>query len=163
MRVSNTSKILATVLLLGLWFGCGGPPASPGDGASGSSTEVPEITDDLINERINDAWIRDVPSEDGTAPPISWNFDYDEPKEVKVVEKQMNGDQATIVLDIKTSSAPRARANRQLAGQIRTKWRLKTGWVMRRWEIVDSDNISMKYKDLPMPSPPAGAPDSNRR
>jgi hypothetical protein len=131
---------------------CGGPP-STSDGSSAASGDMPEITNELIYERINDAWVRDVPEENGIAPPISWNFDHDEPKEITVVEIKQNGTRATIILDIKTSSSPRARANRQLAGQIRTDWELQTGWVLRRWEIVDTENISMKYKDLPKPPP----------
>lgn len=154
--LSGTSVLLpflvASVLLLSL-VGCGGPSSSPGDPGASGSANVPEITDELIYERINDAWIRDVPEENGTAEPISWNFDHDEPKEITIVEKQLNGTRATIVLDIKTGSAPRARANRQLTGQIRTEWELRTGWVLRRWEIVNSENISMKYRDLPKPSP----------
>jgi hypothetical protein len=124
---------------------------------------MPEITQELIDERINDAWVRDVPEETGIAPPISWNFDRDEPKTVTVVNKQVNGTSATIVLDITTESSPRARAKRRLAGQIRTEWALRTGWVLRKWEIVDTENVSMKYKDLPsatpgnsnVPAPPA--------
>ncbi|MFN2500486.1 MAG: hypothetical protein ABR530_00555, partial [Pyrinomonadaceae bacterium] len=85
--------------------------------------------------------------------PISWGFDEDEPKEITVVEQQINGNQATIILDIKTRSNPRARVLRELVGQIRTEWRLETGWVLRRWEIVNTENISMKYKDLPKPVP----------
>jgi hypothetical protein len=129
-------------------YGCGGPPPRT-DSGSGDSTAIPEITDELIYERINDTWVREVPEESGIAEPISWNFDHDEPKEITVVDKQVTGTKAVIVLDIKTGSAPRARANRSLSGQIRTEWELRTGWVLRRWEIVESENISMKYKDLP--------------
>ena len=142
------ATFLFLVMILGT-FGCGGPSSSTDTGSGDSSTSIPEITDELIYERINDAWIREVPEESGTAEAISWNFDHDEPKEITVVEKQLDGTKATIVLDIKTGSAPRARANRILAGQIRTEWELRTGWVLRRWEIVDTENISMKYKDLP--------------
>lgn len=144
-----------TLLLLVLFgsFGCGSSNSSVED-QSAASTAVPEITDELIYERINDAWVREVPPEDGTSEPISWNFDHDEPKEITVVEKKVEGARATMVLDIKTGSAPRARANRQLAGQIRTEWELRTGWVLRRWEIVDTENISMKYRDIPKPPTP---------
>ncbi len=150
----QVSRIFIAAALLTLSLACGGPPQqSSGDGAAASSSaEIPEITDELIYERINDAWIREVPEESGTAEPISWNFDHDEPKEITVVDKQVKGTRATIVLDIKTGSAPRARANRVLAGQIRTEWELRTGWVLRRWEIADAENISMKYKDLPKPT-----------
>jgi hypothetical protein len=158
-------SLLGCVFLFSL--ACGGPAPS-GEGQAGSSTEVPELTNDVINERINDAWLREVPEETGTAKPISWNFDEDEPKEIVVVDKQMKGTHATIVLDIKTRSSPRARANRQLSGQIKTEWELSTSWVLRRWKIVGTENISMKYKDLPAsnssnsnvvsppPSPPPG-------
>jgi hypothetical protein len=144
---------LSLLLAAALVLACGGPPPSSERAASG---EIPEITDELIYERINDAWVRDVPPEDlaspgNTAPrePIFWNFDHDEPKEITVVDKQQNGTHATIVLDIKTSTSPRAKVNRQLAGQIKTEWELRTGWVLRRWEIAHTENISMKYKDLP--------------
>ena len=148
-RSMGSFPVLPVLGLILLLFGCGGP--TPREGNSGTSGELPELTDEIINERINDAWVREVPEETGIAPPITWSFDRDEPKEIKVVEKQMNGTRATVVLDIITSSAPRARANRRLAGQIRTEWELKTGWALRRWEIVRSENISMKYKDLPKP------------
>jgi hypothetical protein len=148
----RTTLFLSSIFGIALLLACGGPPSSsPGDGGapSSGSSVLPEITDELFHERINDAWVREVPEENGIAEPISWNFDENEPKEITVVEKQVDGSHATIVLDIKTGSAPRARANRSLAGQIRTEWELRTGWVLRRWEIVDTENISMKYRDLP--------------
>ena len=146
--------LLGSVFLLVCLFGCGGSQLPMGEKReSASSAELPEITDELIDDRINEAWLRNVPEENGTAAPISWNFDRDEPKKIVVVDKQMNGPSATIVLQIETESSPRARARRQLAGQIRTEWRLKTGWALRRWEIVESENISMKYKDVLAPLP----------
>ena len=105
----------------------------------------------MIRERLNDTRVREVPEDNGTAEPISWNFDEEEPKEITVDEKQMEGESATIVLDIKTRSASNARNQRYLTGQIRTKWELKTGWVLRKWEIVTTENISMKYRNLPKP------------
>lgn len=183
---------LFIVLLLACSIGCGGPPSSPSGSGDSSDAVIPELTDDIIKERINRAWIREVPPDpsmisgtnvsnpadgangtnamkgsandtnvphgptgmDSPPPePISWNFDPDEPKEINIVDKQVNGTHATIVLDIKTSSAPRSRNRLELAGQIRTEWQLRTGWVLRKWEITDIENISMKYKRLPKPSP----------
>ena len=144
----------ALALLLSCSFGCA-PSASQGDGKQSSSdfnsTDLPEITEEMIRERINNAYVRKVPEENGTAEPISWNFDENEPKEIAVVEKQTDGERATIVLDIKTGSAPKSREPRYLAGQIRTTWELQTGWVLRKWEIVKTENISMKYRNLPKP------------
>jgi hypothetical protein len=138
---------LATVFLLSS-IGCG--PSSPQGGQPVSSSNDPlEITEQMINERINGAFLRDVPEENGTGGPTSWTFIHSEPKEIKVVDKQVIGDKATIILDIKTSSSPRSREQRYLEGQIRTEWELRTGWVLRQWEIIDTENISMKYRDLP--------------
>ena len=149
------SILLGIPLVISLTFGCGGPSSQGGQNSPGaSSAEIPELTDELIHERINDAWLREVPPEENTnAEPISWRFDRDEPKEIVVVEKQIEGTKATIVLDVKTTSAPRSSNKRYLAGQIRTQWELRTGWVLRKWEIIDTENISMKYKNLPKPSP----------
>lgn len=144
---------LGVALLLAVSFGCG-PPSSRGDGGQSSSSDgTPELTDDTIRERINDTGIWDVPEENGAGGPIPWNFDENEPKEIAVVDKHVDGSRATIVLDIKTRSAPRSRTQLYLAGQIRTEWKLETGWVLRRWQIVRTENISMKYKSL---SPPPG-------
>ena len=134
-------------------LGCAPPPPS----ADSSSQEIPPLTKELIDERINDTRVFEVPPESGKGEPISWGFDWDEPKEITVVDQKMAGDQATVVLDIKTRSSDRARIRRELAGQIRTDWALQTGWVVRRWEIVNTENISMKYKDIPKPGPSGNA------
>jgi hypothetical protein len=129
---------------------CG--PGSPQNGQSPPSSEangLPELTEEIIRERINDAYVREVPEENGAGDPIFWNFDRDEPKEITIVEKQMDGPRATIILNRKTGSSPRTRNPRQLAGQIRTEWELRTGWALRKWEIARTENISMKYKNLP--------------
>ena len=155
------SSFLGLALLLACSFGCA-PSSSPGDGkqspSASASNDLPELTEEIIRERINDAGVREVPEENGTAEPISWSFDEEEPKEIAVVEKQMDGERATIVLDIKTRSASNVRNPRYLAGQIRTMWELKTGWALRKWEIVRTENISMKYRNLPKPP----AQNSNR-
>ena len=150
MRTGFTILVLA--VLLAFSFGCGGPPASQGgEGSSSGSGDVPELTDELIRERLNFAYVRKIPEENGEGEPINWTFMPEEPKEVTIVDKKVEGDSATVVLDVKTGSGPRASGPRNLAGQIRTDWKLRTGWVLRQWEIVDTENISMKYKNLPKP------------
>lgn len=143
-------------MLLACSFGCA-PSSSQSDGkqspSDSASNDLPELSEELIRERINDTGVWEVPEENGAAEPISWYFEENEPKEIAVVEKQMQGAGATIVLDIKTESAPNARNPRYLAGQIRTEWELKTGWALRRWKIVRTENISMKYRNLPKPPP----------
>ena len=146
------STFLGLALLLTWSFGCA-PPSSQGDGkqsgSASTSNDLPEITEEMIHERINDTRVREILEENGTAESIIWNFDEDEPKEITVVGKHMEGERATIVLDIKTRSGSNVRNPRYVAGQIRTMWELKTGWVLRKWEIVKIENISMKYRNLP--------------
>jgi len=155
------SSFLGLALLLACSFGCA-PSASPGDGKQNpsvsASNDLPEITDETIRQEINDAFVREVPEENGAGEPINWSFDEQEPKEYTVVEKQIQGERTTIIIDIKTQSAPGARSPKYLAGQIRTKWELQTGWVLRKWEIVETENVSMKYRNLPKPP----AQNSNR-
>ena len=154
------AQLLVLAVLLAAGFGCAPSSSSPQQQArdgrnssiSSGSGEIPELTEVTISERINDAGVWEVPEENGQGEPISWRFAENEPKEIAVIDKQIEGDRATIVLDIKTRSAPNARSPRYLAGQIRTEWELKTGWVLRRWEIVRTENISMKYKLLPKPA-----------
>jgi hypothetical protein len=141
-------SFLGVALLLACSFGCGGPAASS-DSGQGPAGDVPELTDDMIRDRINYAYVRNITEENGTGEPMNWTFMHEEPKEISIVDKQIQGDHATVVLDIKTRSGPRARGPRALAGQIRTEWQLRTGWVLRQWEIVDTENISMKYTKLP--------------
>lgn len=149
------STFLGLALLLACSFGCA--PSSSQDGGkqdssdSSASNDLPEITDEVIRERINYTRVRQIPQENGSGEPISWMFVENEPKEISVVEKKVEGNRATIILDIKTASGPNARNPRSLAGRIRTDWELRTGWALRQWEIVDTENISMKVINLPKP------------
>ena len=155
MAMSRVVKVLVTfwaASIVTLFSACA-PQASPSGGDQIPEGGSPELTDEIIRERINGVRVRDIPEEDGASDPISWGFFEEEPKEIVVVEKKAEGNRATIILDIKTSSTPRARDPRYLAGQIRTEWELRTGWVLRRWEVVATENISMKYRNLPKPSP----------
>lgn len=129
-----------------------GPPSGTTSGNDSTATGSPdslELTKEIIDERINGARVYDVMPENGTGNPIPWSFDEDEPKEIVVVDQKVDGTRATVVLDIKTQSSPRSSMMRQLSGQIRTDWQLRTGWVLRRWEIDSTENISMKYRDIP--------------
>lgn len=139
-------RLLSTFLGLSLLFAGLSGCAPPVD-----SNDLPELTEEIIRERINDTGVWKVPEENGAGEPINWNFNEDEPKEITVIEKKIEGVRATVLLDIKTRSSSRSRNPRSLAGQLRTDWELKTGWALRKWEIVWTENISVKYKNLPKP------------
>ncbi len=145
-------SVLGLVLLLAFSFACA-PSSSEGNGKENQETsasgDLPELNEETIRDRIIGSRVRKIPEENGTGEPISWTFDESEAKEFTIVEKQIEGARATIVLDVKTSTAPNSRQPRQLAGQIRTEWNIEIGWMLRRWQIVNIENISMKYRNLP--------------
>jgi hypothetical protein len=117
----------------------------------------PEITLEMIREGIDGKRVR-VPAEGMASEPSScisepssWRFDRSEPKEIEVVEKQLAGDQATFVIDLRTRTSPRAEqlgcATKKLAGRLRLHYQLQYGLALRQWEIVKIENISFAYQN----------------
>jgi hypothetical protein len=143
--------VVISLLALSL-NGCGGPATD--EAAYDTGEALPELTDEIIRERLNGVRIGPIPEESGASEPISWRFFSDEPKDVTIVEKNVEGGSATVVVDIKTTSSPRSREPRQLAGRVKLEWLLRSGMVLRRWEVVGTENISVKYKNLPKPAGP---------
>ena len=133
-------SLLLLSLLSALAGACeGGPP--PED-------RRPEITVEKIREGINGQRVS-VPAEDGASEPSSWRFFTDEPKEIEIVEKQLAGDKATFVIDLRTRTSPRAEQKgytKKLAGRLRLHYELKSYFVLRKWEIVRIENISFAYQ-----------------
>ena len=133
-------SLLLLLLLSALTGACeGGPP--PED-------QRPEITVEKIRESINGHRVI-VPAEDGTSEPSSWRFFTDEPKEIEIVEKQLAGDKATLVIDMRTRTSPRAEQQgitKKLAGRLRLHYELQSGFALRTWEVVRIENISFAYQ-----------------
>ena len=153
MPVNNrvAAKYIAFItacLFLANAFSCA-PPAYVRE-----NTEPLELTDEMINERINGAFVENVPDESGILPSISWRFFASEPKEIVIVEKKVDGSAAEVILDLKTHSSPRSREQRSLSGRIRTVWTIERGIALRKWRIVQTENISLRYKDVPKPADP---------
>ena len=113
----------------------------------------PELTEEKIRETLNDARVRNVPEKANASKPISWSFESDEPKEFKAIETQLDGERATVVIDLTTRSAADARNPQELSGKIRLHYELQRGWVLRQWQIVKVENISMTYRNLVKPEP----------
>ena len=108
----------------------------------------PEITLEKIPEDINGKRV-EVPAEGGASEPSSWRFYLSEPKEIEILEKQLAGDQATLVIDLRTRTSPRAEQKgitKRLAGRLRLHYELKSYFVLRKWEIVRIENISFAYQ-----------------
>jgi hypothetical protein len=101
-----------------------------------------------IREDLNGQQV-EVPAEGGASEPSSWRFFPNEPKEIEIVEKQVAGDKATFVIDLRTRTSPRAEQQgitKKLAGRLRLHYELHTGLVLRKWEIVRIENISFAYQ-----------------
>jgi hypothetical protein len=118
------------------------------EGGQPPEDRLPEITledirEDLDGERVS------LPAEGDASEPSSWRFFPNEPKEIEIVEKQLAGEQATFVIDLRTRTSPRAEQQgitKRLAGRLRLHYELQTGLVLRKWEIVRIENISFAYQ-----------------
>ena len=138
--------------------GCGGG----GQGSSASPTfsatpeQRPELTPEAVRKAINGSWIADVPAADGKDKPENWGFGYNEKKEIEIVEQKVEGDRATVVVNMKTRSNPRERRQLSLEGQLRFHLELEIDFIFREWDVTEVENISFKYTRLQPPSPPPG-------
>jgi hypothetical protein len=108
----------------------------------------PEITLEKIREDINGERVS-VPADDGTSEPSSWRFFPNEPKEIEILDKQLAGDRATLVIDMRTRTSPRAEQQgitKTLAGRLRVHYELHTYVAVRKWEIVRIENLTFAYQ-----------------
>jgi len=131
---------LVLVFLSALAGACGGGQR-PED-------QRPEITVEKISEDINGQRVS-VPAEGGGSEPSSWRFFLNEPKEIEILDKQLVGDKATLVIDLRTRTSPRAEQQgitKKLAGRLRLHYELKKYVLVRKWEIVRIENISLAYQ-----------------
>ena len=143
MNLLMSKRIFYYLLLVGL-LACAGACTSGGSSPP-ADDKRPEITAEKIREDINGERVK-VPPAEGITESRSWGFERNEPKEIEIVEKQLDGDSATIVIDIRTGSAPRAEKPKKLSGRLRLHYRLEKGLVLRQWEIVEIDNLSFAYQ-----------------
>jgi hypothetical protein len=148
---------------------CGGGGQNSGPALSATPEQRPELTPETVRKAVVGAWVEDVPAADGKGKPENWGFDYNEPREMEIVEQKVEGDRATVVVNMKTRSHPRARNQKSLEGQLRLHLELETDFIFREWDVTEVENISFKYTTLqPSPSPggspqasPTGSPNSS--
>jgi hypothetical protein len=154
MRPDSTCTALRVALLfaaLAAASACGAGPEAP--------PPPPALGDEKIRESLFEAWVDEVPEETGAGEPIRWHFLRNEPTELAIVERQMDGEKATVLVDVTTRSAPHARSPKALSGRLRLHYELKTEVFLRKWRIVDVDNLSMKYRDEPKSDDGDGPPE----
>lgn len=141
---------LRAILTLGLLAAVACAPACGGGGGgrapatSTSTDQLPEITLQTIYQDINGKFVR-APSADGKLQPMPWVFDHNEPKEIKILDQKIEGDRGEFLVDMQTRSAPRAKNQFSLSGQLRLHYELESGLVLRQWQIRQVENVSFKY------------------
>jgi hypothetical protein len=153
--MKQTTHAVYTALLvaaLAAAGACGAGPSQP------PPDDRPALNDKKIRESLFHAWVDDVPEETGAAEPITWYFRSDEPTEITVVERQMDGDNATLLVDVATRTSPGAKHPKSLSGRLRLHYALETVLFLRKWRVVDVENLSMKYRDE---SPPEAEPSAD--
>ena len=141
LLVSRREFFLLLLLLLSA-LACACKPGPPPE------DRRPEITVETILEDLNGQRI-DVPAEDGASEPSSWRFFLNEPKQIEILEKQLAGDKAILVIELRTRTSPRAEQQgikKMLAGKLRLHYELQSYFVVRKWEIVGMENISFAYQ-----------------
>jgi hypothetical protein len=157
--MSRRRHALALILpLLLLATACGGgarQQQSAGD-------QLPEITLDSLREDLNGEGVK-VPAADGKSKPLNpWVFNRDEPKEIKILERKMEGETPIFLIEISTRSAPNSKNHYSLSGQLRLHYRLDSGLVLRNWEIDQIENVSLKYvNEQPTPDANSNANEGN--
>ncbi|MGH9945025.1 MAG: hypothetical protein ACRD9R_21965 [Pyrinomonadaceae bacterium] len=140
---SRTFYLISLLCMLAGVVACGG-----GSGARPQADARPEITAETIRRDINGERV-EVPPSDGSPESPSWRFERHEPKEVSIIDQRLEGDTATIEIDMRTGSGPRAEKPKKLSGRLRLHYKLEKGWALRQWEIVALENLSFKYESNP--------------
>jgi hypothetical protein len=161
MSKLNGRRLTTALLLLalaGFAAGCGGGNSAGGPTLSATPERRPELDLETVKRAVNGSWVEDVPAADGKGKPQDWRFFYNEPKEMEIVEQKVEGDAATVVVNMKTRSAPRSPVQMSLEGQLRLHMRLETEVFIREWDVVEVENISFKYTMQQPPLPPPGGP-----
>jgi hypothetical protein len=139
---------------LSLLLLCAACALACGGGSQPAQGDLPPLDLNGIRRNIDGRYVR-VPSADGKSEPIDWVFDPSEPKEIEIVEQKIEGDRATFLVNMRTHTVPRSRKPRSLSGQLRLHYRLRSGLVLRGWEIEEVENVSFTYTNEPPPSPTA--------
>ena len=71
---------------------------------------------------------------------MGWTFEKNEPREISILESKYEGDKATIIIDMKTQSAPGSFMREQRAGKLRLHYE----WIAKEWNLVRVENLTFK-------------------
>ena len=71
---------------------------------------------------------------------MAWTFAKNEPREISIVESKYEGDKATIIIDMKTQSAPGSWIKSKMAGKLRLYYE----WIAGEWNLIRVENLTFK-------------------
>lgn len=70
----------------------------------------------------------------------TWTFDENELRQISILESKYEGDKATIIVDMKTQSAPGSLMRSQMAGKLCLHYE----WNEEEWNLTQVENLAFK-------------------
>ena len=135
----------STALLLGALAACGESPTATADsanvraadqGAGQKEIPVEKIVRDVVGRVVPITEVR------GDGAPTDWTFEADEFKQVEIVEAQVTGNSASIVILMTTRNNPGPNEDAvQVSGKLQLRYE-RTG---SRWDLKAIENLNFRY------------------
>jgi len=83
---------------------------------------------------------RDIVGKTTGAGIETWTFDENELREISILESKYEGDKATIIIDMKTQSAPGSLMKSKMAGKLCLHYE----WIAEEWKLNQVENLAFK-------------------
>jgi len=137
--------LLSSLLLLGALSACGESPTGTADNANVRAADQGSSQNDLPVEKIiRDVVGRVVPITEarGDGAPTDWTFEADEFKQVEIVESQLTGNTASVVIFMTTRNNPGPDEDAvQVSGKLQLRYERANG----RWNLKAIENLNFRY------------------
>jgi hypothetical protein len=137
--------LLSAALLLGALAACGESPTATADnanmraadqGAGQKEIPVEKIVRDVVGRVVPITEVR------GDGAPTDWTFEADEFKQVEIVEAQVTGNSAAIVILMTTRNNPGPNEDAvQVSGKLQLRYERAGG----RWNLKAIENLNFRY------------------
>jgi len=136
--------LLSTLLLCGTLTACGESPSGAADSANlraadqgGSQSDIP------VEKILRDVVGRVVPiTEASGGAPTDWTFEADEFKQIEIVETQLTGNAANVVIFMTTRNNPGPNEDAvQVSGKLQLRYERANG----RWNLKAIGNLNFRY------------------
>jgi hypothetical protein len=137
--------LLSALLLLGALAACGESPSDAAGSANVRAADQGGSQNDIPVEKVvRDVVGRVVPITEasGEGAPTDWTFEADEFKQVEIVESQLTGNTASIVIFMTTRNNPGPNEDAvQVSGKLQLRYERANG----RWNLKAIENLNFRY------------------